>query len=221
MYFSPFLCITYFKKNIWKQTACTCFFMKTAYFLLTQYGIIIFWLTDVRFFYSYLNMNQILPWNPGRLCIMQLLFRTKISNWLNQLTLSYFYIMIIYISLIESSLILVSLTGKYSLGGGISQVQGRLSIGVPDVWISAVLQQNCGGNSTVSIDRVDTGDLRETDIQDTALSIWAILEFVSGHCSSFHIRSHNTTNRQSVEVASYTKICGNLQDRHLKGFYTP
>lgn len=76
MYFSPFLCITYFKKNIWKQTACTCFFMKTAYFLLTQYGIIIFWLTDVRFFYSYLNMNQILPWNPGRLCIMQLLFRT-------------------------------------------------------------------------------------------------------------------------------------------------
>lgn len=129
--------------------------------------------------------------------------------------------MIIYISLIESSLILVPLTGKYSLGGGISQVQGRLSVGVPDVWISAVLQQNCGGNSTVSIDRVDTGDLRETDIQDTALCIWAILEFVSGHCSSFHIRSHNTTNRQSVEVASYTKICGNLQDRHLKGFYTP
>lgn len=73
--------------------------------------------------------------------------------------LSNFYIMIIYISLIESSLILVSLTGKYSLGGGISQVQGRLSIGVPDVWISAVLQQNCGGNSTVSINRVDTGDL--------------------------------------------------------------
>lgn len=64
------------KKNIWKQTACTCFFLKTAYFLLTQYGIIIFWLTDVRFFYSYLNMNQILPWNPGGLCIMQLLFRT-------------------------------------------------------------------------------------------------------------------------------------------------
>lgn len=50
------------KKNIRKQTACTCFFfMKTAYFLLTQYGIIIFWLTDVRFFYLYLNMNQILP----------------------------------------------------------------------------------------------------------------------------------------------------------------
>lgn len=75
--FFPFSLHYIFKKKIWKQTACTCLFrMKTAYFLLTQYGIIIFWLTDVRFFYSYLNMNQILLWNPARMCIMQLLFHT-------------------------------------------------------------------------------------------------------------------------------------------------
>lgn len=62
MYFSPFLCITYLKKKHLKANSLYMFFfMQTAYFLLTQYGIIIFWLTDVRFFYSYLNMNQILP----------------------------------------------------------------------------------------------------------------------------------------------------------------
>lgn len=75
--FFPFSLHYIFKKKTSESKQLVhVFFMKTAYFLLTQYGIIIFWLTDVRFFYSYLNMNQILPWNPGRLCILQLLFRT-------------------------------------------------------------------------------------------------------------------------------------------------
>ena len=54
-----------------------------------------------------------------------------------------------------------------------------------------MLQQDCGGNGTVSIDRVDTGDLGQTDIQDTALGIGAVLKSSFRHCFPFHISSHN------------------------------
>lgn len=40
-----------------------------------------------------------------------------------------------------------ALTGENSFSGRVSQVQGRLAVGVADVGIGAVLEQNCAGET--------------------------------------------------------------------------
>lgn len=40
-----------------------------------------------------------------------------------------------------------ALTGENSFSGRVSQVQGRLAVGVADVGISTVLEQNCAGET--------------------------------------------------------------------------
>lgn len=39
------------------------------------------------------------------------------------------------------------LTGQHGFGGWVSQVQGGLPVCVADVWIGAVLEQHCAGET--------------------------------------------------------------------------